>query len=499
MTPIFNQPDCPILRLNSGAGTLRRHTIARVPDPSSAPIPDLQTTAHASSSWRRWAVLWVTLGALLRALLVLFPRQPDDDTDAYLELGRNLFHHGTYGFMDDGVVSPALFRLPGYPIFLELFGEHLRLVFVVQSLIDLAGCLLLARFLRRHVSDRASLGVLALSSFCFFTATYASTGLTECLSIFAVAAAIAALGELLLQPAPFATNGWFRRLLPLASTAMLAMLLRPDGALLTISIAIALAWCGWRRAGPGAAARTVSLFALLACLPLVPWTIRNAVTFHVFQPLAPRHVNDPGERVDTGFYRWLRTWAIDFETTGKVFWKIGSEPIHMEDLPARAFDSESQRAETAALFAAYNQTKDISQGLDDRFEALAETRIRSRPLRYFVWVPALRVADMWLRPRTEGLALNLAWWRWRQHPRESATAVALGLFNLGYILLALAGATRRPPLAVFFASYILLRCLLLATLENPEPRYTLEAFPILFVLGAVWLARGDGVRRSMTI
>ncbi len=476
-----------------------RHTIAPVQETTSAPAPESSAgrlSVAPPARWR-WAALWLALGALLRAALIFFPRQRDDDTDAYLELGRNLFHHGTYGFMDDGVVSPALFRLPGYPIFLELLGGHMRLVFLVQSLIDMAGCLLLAGFLRRYVSERAALAVLALSGLCFFTATYACAALTESLSIFAVAAAIAALGALLARPDAFAATGWLRRLLALAASAALAMLLRPDGALLPISLAIALGWYGWRRAGAPAAARTACLFTLLACLPLAPWAIRNAVTFHVFQPLAPRHVNDPGERVNTGFYDWLRTWSVEFQTTANVFWKVGTEPIRMENLPARAFDSDAQRARTAALLATYNQTKDISPELDARFETLAQERIRTHPLRTFVWVPALRVADMWLRPRTEGIPLSLAWWRWREHPGESATAIALGLFNLGYLLLALAGATRRPPLAVFLATYLLLRCLLLATLENPEPRYTLEAFPIVFVLGAVWLGRE--VRRSAAI
>jgi hypothetical protein len=432
-------------------------------------------------------MLWVALGTLVHALLIVFPRQRDDDTDAYLELGRNLFHHFTYGFMDDGVVSPALFRLPGYPIFIELLGEHMRLIFLAQSLIDLTGCLLLAHFLRRYWSDKAGLAVLALSATCLFTATDAATELTESLSIFAVAAATYSLGELLVKPAAFALGGWFPRLLPLASTAALAMLLRPDGALLTVSIAISLVVYGLRRVTPIAAIRTTTLFVLLTAIPLVPWTIRNAVTFHVFQPLAPRHVNDPGERVNLGFYRWLRTWSIDFETTSTVFWKIGTEPIHFEDLPSRAFDTPAQRAETAALIAAYNRTRDISPPLDDRFAALAETRIRSKPLRYFVWVPALRVADMWLRPRTEGIPINPSWWRWRSHRLQSAAALALALLNLTYILLALGGTLRRPPLAIFLATYMLLRCLLLATLENPEPRYTLEAFPIVFVLGAIML------------
>jgi hypothetical protein len=468
-----------------------------------------ETGSTQTSNWRRWAILWIAAGALLRALLIVFPRDRDDDTDAYLELGRNLLHHGTYGFMDDGVVSPALFRLPGYPIFLALLGGNMTLIFIVQSLIELAGCYLLALFLRRYCSERAGLTVLALSATCLFTATYAATALTESLSIFAVAAAIYCLGEFLAteQPpgAPPSAVSLLRagsnisKLVALAACAGLAMMLRPDGAILTISVAIALFVYGFRRAAPVAAMRIAVVFVLLACIPLVPWTIRNAVTFHVFQPLAPRHVNDPGERVNYGFYRWLRTWSVDFETTSDVFWKIGTETIDTRNLPPRAFDSEAQRAQTAALFAAYNRAKDIDQPLDDRFAALAETRVRSHPLRYFFWIPALRVADMWLRPRTEGVPINTHWLRWREHPKQSAAALALVLLNLCYVAGAIAGAFRKPPLAVLLATYFGLRCLLLATMENSEPRYTLEAFPIVFVLAAVFLAARTDSKTSVPI
>jgi hypothetical protein len=265
------------------------------------------------------------------------------------------------------------------------------------------------------------------------------------------------------------------------------MLLRPDGALLTASIALTLLVYGFKQSSAIPALRTTILFGLLACVPLIPWTIRNAVTFHVFQPLAPRHVNDPGERVNLGFYRWLRTWSVDFETTGNVFWKVGSEPIDMANLPPRAFDSDAQRGETAALIAAYNLKHDVDQPLDDRFAVLAETRVRTHPFRYYLWVPALRILDNWLRPRTEGLPIANDWWNWHDHPRESALAIALGLLNLFYVAAAISGAFRRPPLAVFLFTYFALRCLLLSTLENPEPRYALEAYPILLTLAAIAL------------
>jgi hypothetical protein len=65
-------------------------------------------------------------GALLRALLIVFPRSLDDDADVYRELGMNLFQHGIYGIAYDSVISPGLFRLPGYPIFLALHGGQGR-------------------------------------------------------------------------------------------------------------------------------------------------------------------------------------------------------------------------------------------------------------------------------------------------------------------------------------------------------------------------------------
>ena len=225
---------------------------------------------------------------------------------------------------------------------------------------------------------------------------------------------------------------------------------------------------------------------MLSALPLVPWTIRNTVTFHVFQPLAPRHVNDPGERVNLGFYRWMRTWSTDLESTGDVFWKVGTERIEKSDLPGRACDSTSQCDATARLLDEYNLTRQVDQPLDDKFAALAETRIHVHPFQYYVWIPLLRVGDMWLRPRTDAMQIEAAWWRWNQHPRESAIAIALGLLNLGYVSAACVGLVRcRLPLLPLMACYFIMRCLLLATIENSEPRYTLEAYPIVLVCAAV--------------
>jgi hypothetical protein len=44
------------------------------------------------------------------------------------------------------------------------------------------------------------------------------------------------------------------------------------------------------------------------------------------------------------------------------------------------------------------------------------------------------------------------------------------------------------PLAAVLLSYIAMRCVLLATMENPEQRYTMMMFPIVFLAAGCALA-----------
>jgi hypothetical protein len=219
--------------------------------------------------------------------------------------------------------------------------------------------------------------------------------------------------------------------------------------------------------------------------------VRNWRTFHVIQPLAPRRVNEPGEYVTYGFYRWMSTWAVDYVSTGNVFWQVGTAPIDVNDLPSRAFDSPAQRAQTAELLAEYDAHRfSIPPELDAKFAALADARIREHPWLCRVWVPALRVADMFLRPRNETLGLDADWWRFNKHRVESEEAVGLGAVNLALMALALGAVVRgRVPWVALAVIYIALRCALLSTMENSEPRYSLEALPMVLACAACALNR----------
>jgi len=86
---------------------------------------------------------------------------------------------------------------------------------------------------------------------------------------------------------------------------------------------------------------------LLALAPFAVWTWRNERVFHVFEPLAPRLANDPGENSHRGWERWMKSWCLDFVSTYQIYWNVPGDTLEISELPARAFDSPAQYAETA--------------------------------------------------------------------------------------------------------------------------------------------------------
>ncbi len=455
---------------------------------------------HPSRWPRRWP-LWVALGFILRLYFIWSPRIIDDDTWDYLELGRNLLHHWVYGLGSGDDLAPSLFRLPAYPIILgicnQLFGNlphsgWLVALYLFQSVIDIFGCLLLAAFAYRCISPRAGEIALALAVLCPFTAAEAGTAMTECLSIFAVSLGIYAAGRILSAETAGLHSVDTRAMILAGCASALAMLLRPDGALLAIALAAGLFFYilrGRSAQGTKLAFRRslaiTSIYCLVALAPIAVWTLRNWVTFHVFQPLAPRYLGDPGDRANVGVYRWIRTWSVEYTSTAIVFWQVGIGPIDPTDLPARAFDSPAERAQTLALLDEYNHIISISADLDHRFGALAAQRIHAHPFCYYVTLPLARIADMMFRPRTEEFELEAFWWPPADHLAQTVGAILLGLINLFYVgAAAWAFLRRRVPWPWMLGGYIVLRCLLLGTMENSEPRYSLECFPIFIVAAA---------------
>jgi len=435
------------------------------------------TLALAGGAWMR---LW-----MLKAL-----PQASPDTLLYGDLAKNLLLHGQFSITDgSGVAHQTLIRLPGYPLFLalcfRLFGlDNYTAVSCLQIGLELAGCLLLAAFVHRIASDRAALWTLALAALCPFTAAYAVAPLTETPTLFAIALALWALARFHAQP------GWVSAL-AFTFAVCFAALLRPDGALVGVALAPALV-VGLRQAkiASGRLLRMTAVCVLLALLPFAIWTARNWRVFHVFEPLAPRYATDPGETTNPGWQRWMKTWCLDFVSTYDIYWNVPGSAFDLSKLPARAFDSPAEYAQTAALVAAYNDNgQDLSPELDARFAQLAQQRVTSHPMRYYVWLPLGRMADMWLRPRVENLNIDLDWWVYRHHYAETRFSWAYAGLNAAYLLLALAGLCFKPRYWPWLLLYLTLRSALLMTIEAPEARYTLECFPMVFALAGIGIDR----------
>src|SRR5205823_13900463 len=128
-----------------------------------------------------------------------------------------------------------------------------------------------------------------------------------------------------------------------------------------------------------------------------------------------------------------------------------------------------QRSDTIALINDYNQVQHVTPELDERFEALANERIHSHPLRYYVDLPMLRIMDMWLRPRTEMLPSDRRWWALNDQPKWSLLAISFGAINMFYVACALVGwmYSRKLPLTGLLVWFVLLRSVFFGSLENP--------------------------------
>jgi hypothetical protein len=476
------------------------------------------------------------LGTILAALalrlffFVYFPAVTDDSR-VYANLAANWLQHGVYGLTQaipqETQLVPTDARLPGYPMFLAaifwLFGiGNFKAVLLTQILVDLGTCLIVADLARRAVSGRAARIAFVLTALCPFLANYAAVALTETLEIFFTALALdgaaAALGRMREAGVEM---GVYKLWAATGAAIAACILLRPDGGILLAAVALYLAvWAvAWGRAPSPVQAEHSSalarghskarfvvvaavIVAVFALAPLAPWTIRNFRTLHHFQPLAPRYANEPDEAVPRGFNRWVKTWIVDYASVEEIYWSVPDSNLDPEKLPSRAIDSQAERDATLAIIADYNQSQNMTPDLDARFAKLAADRIRAHPVRYYVVLPVLRVTDMWLRPRTELLPPDVRWWEFNDDTKQSVLAVGFGLLNLAYVTLALWALVRlalirltlvRRPSAIRWAGllvcFLLLRSAFLGTLENPEPRYTLECYPVVIVCAAAFLSR----------
>jgi hypothetical protein len=460
-------------------------------------------------------------GLCLRLFFVLrFPAN-SGDTVLYEQMASNWLLHHVYAMDVGGQITPVDLRMPGYPIFLAIVyaitgrtgdAAHLPLM-IAQVFVDLASCVLvagLAAILALMVSEQAParrvfVAGIWLAALCPFTANYTAVTLTEVFAIFFTAAALI---PLCLMIGRTRNNGWlfikrewwrannYRYLAGAAALLVgLCTLFRPESPLLLIAAWIVLAVVLFRQHEPKRWVQTVVGMGLICAIPLVPWTVRNAITLHEFQPLAPKYSNLPGELIPYGFMSWEKTWLYRFRDVYLSSWKLDDEAIHIDDLPAYAFDSPEEKDRVAAILEPYNNDLTLTADEDEAFGRVARERTSRHPLRTYVWLPLARAGVMWFTPRIElipvsGTVFPLVQ-SWQDDKVDQGVTVGFFLLNIAYVGLAIFGAIRlwrrstavRPALAMMIL-FVVLRTAFLTTIETPEPRYVLVCFPIVLALAA---------------
>jgi hypothetical protein len=451
-------------------------------------------TAGLLSATLTWAP-GLAAGLALRLWMLKKLFSVTGDALIYGEIAKSLLHGHYSRTLIEGSPAPTMIRLPGFPLYLgacfKLFGiDNYFAPVLIQIVLELLGCVLLAKFAARIAPTKLAMGArnatLWLAALCPFTASFAVTPLAEPLTLFSLSVAMLAMACFADRP-QWSSALWF------TFGVTYAALLRPDGALAAIAFGSAIILAA--RPGSGAATMPIArlmrmaiVCTLLALAPFALWTWRNWSVFHVFQPLAPRLATDPGEDPHLGWEHWIKTWCLDWSSTYDVYWNVPGDTLDMSKLPSRAFDSAAQYAETAELAADYNtQNHDLTPQIDARFEKLAQQRVATNPLRYYIWLPVGRLADMWLRPRVENLNIDRDWWAYARHHAETQFSWAYAILNVLYLALAGVGIALRPRFWKAMLAYILLRSALLLTVEAPETRYTIECFPMLFVLAGIGL------------
>jgi 4-amino-4-deoxy-L-arabinose transferase-like glycosyltransferase len=445
---------------------------------------------------KRFFLVVSLAGLALRLYFVVFFAHVDGDTFVYGDIAKAWLTHGIYGLTNATGASPTLIRMPGYPGFLaavfSIFGmEHYHPALMIQAFVDLNTCLVIAALALELAGERAAMAAYLLAALCPFTASYAADALAETLAIFCTAHALyyGVRGIKALQGGSLGTRCWMLAGLWTA----LAIFMRPESGIILISLGLALLVLLVRSTQKKLMLLAGTVLVASSLLPLVPWTARNWRVFHVFQPLAPASATAPGDSVANGFGHWVRTWMADYVSVEEVGFPVPGEPVDFQVLPERAFDSRLEYEKTRALISDYNRKLTVDESLDRKFDQLARERIAHNPFRYYIWLPLLRISDMWLRPRTELLPIETRWWEFDSHPEESTFALCWAALNLFYLVAALRGWIKHTLglCGVALIGYVVLRSTFLAAIAGPEPRYVLECFPVVIALaGAVFAKPG---------
>lgn len=429
------------------------------------------------SFYRTPILIILLLAAAFRVAMVLQFPMPAGDELRYTTPAVNLLAGHGFSSAVSEPYPPSEATVPGYPLFIAaiyaVFGQHNSAVRIAQSLLDVLTCLLVA-FISFSLAPAALRTPAAISALLiygclsWFTVDWTRYVLTETLALFFTCLAIA------VGIAAFRMGRW---LWPVAGAICgMALLIRSDSMLLVSAFVLFLALQVVRRRA--AAAANLLLFSLAVVVILAPWIVRNYATFRKFQPLASEYGFARTQFMPDGYLLWIRTWITD-ETHFKVFQPAflpGDKTFDPHELPDSVFDSAAEQEQVFRLIAEYDREGQFTSEINEKFRAIASARIKRAPVRFFLYLPLMRIASVWLT----GFATNNSFHR---------------LLRILLVLPILIGGTlgfafwaRNTPLTQLLLFVVLTRTLFLGYHYAPESRYIVEAYPAVIAACGVTAA-----------
>ena len=230
-------------------------------------------------SIRKSPLLWIfLLGLLVRVAWVLYdPAQPVSDFAWYDRMARNLATGVGYAISEG---KPTAYRPPAYPLFLaviyRLINDSLLAARLGNAFLGAATILMTYYLARRNFSHREAVWGAALVAFTPSLILYSGLHASENLAVPLILATMLCLQIGVDQN----RRGWF-----IISGLLLGAASLTRGSLFLLPFA----WLVWLIFRGATIRRQLTIMACLAAglaIPLLPWIVRNAVTFGYFIPLS---------------------------------------------------------------------------------------------------------------------------------------------------------------------------------------------------------------------
>lgn len=373
-----------------------------------------------------FVIIFLLYAISLRAIFLVHPVTIDNNDSRwhYDPLARNLLQGHGYTKSLEPPYIPDSFHQPGYALFLAatyaISGYSLQFVGYIQTLLEASIiCMIWQLGGWLGLSKRARVAAVAFALATPLLARFSREVLTETLATFTMTLTVLLAG-LAVKKSQVAW-GWI--LTGIAGGS--ALLVRADLLPSIILLIVMVTMLSHQR-------HKVILLIVALLVTMSPWMIRNFTIYGQLKPLG-----EVTTQAQLPYVRWLNTWLTDY-TEEREYW-------HQRD-PDPTVD----------------------------YDQLARIARQEAPARTFIWIPILRTVRVWINQ-----PLNLPTpWYWQ--PVHLITYLTLAFGLVGVVLMFW---KRQWLLLIPFAIVVGRSVLPFMSALGVEPRYMLEAIPMVYLLG----------------